>query len=137
MGAERIDEVVTLLREKKLDGACDLVCISSGSDEAIASVFADVGIDSLAAKQLKLRVYSDPTLIAYKHFETINGIFVSFGFLLCFLEEFFFVLDVGWRKFLLTLVGWRKFLLTLSPPTMSLLTFILTLSPPTTSFLPL
>ena len=96
MGAERIDEVVTLLRKKKLDGAVDLVCISSGSDDAIASVFADVGIDSLAAKQLKLRVYSDPTLIAYKHFETINGIFVSFNVLISvsafwknYLEELF------------------------------------------------
>lgn len=119
MGAERIDEVVTLLREKKLDGAVDLVCISSGSDEAIASVFADVGIDSLAAKQLKLRVYSDPTLISYKHFETINGIFVSFYVVLSDLlfGRIIFVLEVEGRKFLLTF----------SPPTMSLLPFIVTL----------
>ena len=80
MGAERVDEVVTLLRDNKLDGKVDLVAISSGSSDAIESLMSDCDINAKVAAQLNLRVYSDPTLIAYKHFETVNGIFNTLFF---------------------------------------------------------
>jgi hypothetical protein len=88
MGAERIDEVVTILQEKNLEGKVALIAISSGNNDATASVFADVDIDDKRAKQLRLRVYSDPTLIAYKHFETVNGV----------LNTLFFSKEKFWRN---------------------------------------